>query len=261
VLAERSSSDAYSARFKDRVIRCKLGQWADAVVANSLAGYYIWAESLRRGARAHVVRNALPLEAIARSGPVAREQLGLEAHQPIVVFVGRLALEKNLSFLLDVAMEICARSSAAFLICGDGPLRRSVEEIVKHSRAREQIRVLGQQDDVWPIMKASQALVSTSTFEGQPNAVLEAMACGCPLVVSDIAAHREFLGVKTAEIVPMVKEHFVRAVIHALKATPDVLSRAEEARRQVGQHDARSAALAYEHIYGEAMLRHERCVE
>lgn len=261
VLAERSSSDAYSARFKDRVIRCQLGRWADAVVANSVAGYYIWAEALRRGARAHVVRNALPLEAIARSEPIAHKQLGFEANQPIVIFVGRLSIEKNVFLFLDVAMEICARTNAVFLICGDGPLRRNVEQAINASNATAQIRVLGHQDDVWPLMKASQALVSTSTFEGQPNAVLEAMACGCPLIVSDIPAHREFLGVRTAEIVPMRKEQFVRSVFRALGANSAVQSRAEAARCQVAEYSAGSAALAYEHVYTEAILRHNRCVE
>jgi glycosyltransferase involved in cell wall biosynthesis len=260
VLAERSCSDAYLARFKDRIIRRRLGQWADAAVANSEAGYSIWARSLRRGARAHVVRNVVPLEAIANTNPAALEELGVQPHQPVAMFVGRLSVEKNVALLLAAAEEVCRRSNAAFLICGDGPLRGEVEQTIRSSIAGDQIKLLGQRDDIWPLMKASQAYVSTSAFEGQPNAVLEAMACGCPLVVSDIPAHREFLSPETAEIVPMQKEHFVTGILHALAAKPDVLARVERARHQVEQYSSTTATLAYETIYKEVATRHNLCV-
>lgn len=260
VLAERSSSDAYTARFKDRIIRPQVGQWADAVAANSLAGQTIWNETLRRGAHAHVARNVLPLGAIANTRSAQREDLGVEPATPVVIFVGRLSAEKNISLLLAIATEVCQRSNAVFLICGDGPLRRQVEETVRLSPVRQQIRVLGERNDVWSLMKASNAFVSTSAFEGQPNAVLEAMACGCPLVVSDIAAHREFLGPETAAIVPLAKEDFASAILQTLRRLPDTVKRAEEATRQIQRHDPGSGALAYEMIYREAVLRHSRCV-
>ena len=260
VLAERSCSDAYVARFKDRVLRKRLGQWADAAVANSEAGYSIWAKSLRRGARAHVVRNVVPLEAIAKAQPAALEGLGVKPNQPVAIFVGRLSVEKNVALLLAAADEVCRRSNAAFLICGDGPLRGEVEQTIRSSIAGDQIKLLGHRDDVWPLMKASQAFVSTSAFEGQPNAVLEAMACGCPLVVSDIPAHREFLRPDTAEIVPMQKDRFVKGLLHALAATPDVLARVERACHQVEQYSATTATHNYEAIYKEVAARHNPCV-
>jgi glycosyltransferase involved in cell wall biosynthesis len=178
----------------------------------------------------------------------------------VVIFVGRLATQKNIALLLAVAAEVCHRSNAVFLICGDGPLRAEAEEAARSSQASERIRFLGQRNDVWGLMKASHAFVSTSLYEGQPNAVLEAMVCGCPLVVSDIPTHREFLGPATAAIVPLVKEEFVRAVLEALRRTPDVLARAKEAKRQAERHQSGSAALDYEMIYTEAALRHNRCV-
>lgn len=260
ILSERSCADGHSARFKDRVIRRGIGQWADAVAANSEGGQAVWSGTLRKGARAHVVRNALPLEEIARSSAASPEDLGIERGTPVVVFVGRLSYEKNISLLLSVAGDICSRTNAVFLICGKGPLRREAEEAVRASGLRDQIRLLGEVDTVWPLMKASQAFVSTSSFEGQPNAVLEAMACGCPLVVSDIPAHREFLGAQSAAIVPMVRDEFVKGILRALKRTPDVDAQVECARLQAERYDAPAAALAYDLIYREAALRHRRCV-
>jgi glycosyltransferase involved in cell wall biosynthesis len=259
VLAERSCSDAYTARFKDRVIRRRVGQWADAVAANSRAGQTIWNETLRRGARAHVVRNALPLGPIAGTRPAQLADLGIEPGTPVAIFVGRLSADKNIPLLLAVATEVCQRSNAVFLICGDGPMRPDVEEAVRTSQVGHQIKFLGERNDVWSLMKASDVFVSTSAFEGQPNAVLEAMACGCPLVVSDIAAHREFLGPETAAIVSLSKEDFAAAILQALQRTSETRKRAEEATRRIQRHDPRSAALAYEMIYKEAALRRKRC--
>ena len=100
-------------------------------------------------------------------------------------------------------------------------------------RFRERIGS-GSPEGCWSVLKASKAFVSTSAFEGQPNAVLEAMACGCPLVVSDIPAHREFLSAETAAIVPMAHEEFARAVLHAFSEAPDVRHALKQLDRAAG---------------------------
>jgi glycosyltransferase involved in cell wall biosynthesis len=260
VLAERSCADAYSTRFRDRVARRYIGRWADAVVANSEGGQAIWQGELRRGAQTHIVRNVLALEEIAAARPETFEKFGLASGQPVVIFAGRLSSEKNLDLLLQVAIDVCAQSKAGFLICGNGLMRPHVDDTVQNSRFSGQIKVLGQRDDLWSLMKGSQVFVSTSAFEGQPNAVLEAMACGCPLVVSDIPAHREFLDADSADIVPMDKDRFVESILRALRRTPDVLARAAEARRRVQDHRAGAAASAYDLIYREVLRRYNRCV-
>ena len=261
VVAERSSADAYVRRYRDRVLRRVLGSRADAVIANSRAGAEFWEGALLDGARAHVVRNALPLAAISASQPAALDSLGLaRAGQPVVVFVGRLAPEKNIGLLLSVATEVCDRLDAVFLICGEGPLRREMERRLRESKSGD-TKLLGDRADIWPLMKAANAFVSTSAFEGQPNAVLEAMACGCPLVVSDIPAHREFLDDRTAQLVALTQEEFVRAILRALERRPDIVDRKRAAQERAEQYDVNSAALAYEMIYHEAALRRDRCVE
>jgi len=162
-----------------------------------------------------------------------------------------LTPEKNLPLLLRIANRVCGQAPVTFLICGDGPRRREVEESVILAGARDRILILGQQDDIWPLMKASAAFVSTSRFEGQPNAVLEAMACRCPLVVSDIPSHREFLGAETADFAS-TEDEFVKAILHELENTPDVKARVNAARDQVQQYGPRPTALAYEMVYKRA---------
>jgi len=255
VLSERSCADAYKTHFRDRIIRRQLGRWADGVVANSRAGYSLWHDSMPAAANAHVVRNAVAVEAIATARRASLEDFGVRRKGPAVIFVGRLTAEKNLPLLLKIADKVSRLTAATFLVCGDGPLRGEVEDAVKSADARDRILILGQQDDVWPLMKASAAFVSTSTLEGQPNAVLEAMACECPLVVSDIPSHREFLGAETADFA-FTEDDFVRAILRALQGDPDVIARVNAARDQVEQYGARAAALAYETIYEKAIAGH-----
>ncbi len=51
---------------------------------------------------------------------------------------------------------------------------------------------------VWALMKKASVFVSLSAYEGCPNTVMEAMACGCPIIVSDIPEHREILDEQSA---------------------------------------------------------------
>jgi glycosyltransferase involved in cell wall biosynthesis len=261
ILSERSSGAAYMSRLKERVLRRNLGRWADAVVANSEAGSALWSGTLRRGARSHVIRNTPPLDAITSVSRASVFEMGVQANQRVVIFVGRLSTEKNIDLLLSVADAVCRASDTVFLICGDGPLRHKAEAYVRASAYEERIRLLGERDDVWGLMKAGDAFVSTSSFEGQPNAVLEAMACSCPLVVSDIPAHREFLDDETATIVPLDKDGFVGAILNVLQGSETIRRRTLKAKLRISAITPANAAAAYEAVYREAILRHNRCAE
>lgn len=256
VLSERSSAQAYTSRLKERLVRRRLGMWADAVVANSEAGRAIWSGAIKGGALAHVIRNTTPLAEIERAKPARKSEIGAHDAERIVIFVGRLAPEKNIQLLLDVADAVCAASNARFLICGDGPLRSKAEERVAKSTFRDRICLLGERDDVWRLMKASDAFVSTSAFEGQPNAVLEAMACGCPLIVSDIPAHREFLDDLTAAIVPLEENAFVSAILAAMSGSQESANRSVEAKRRILEQTSLHSASAFDHAYRLALSKH-----
>jgi glycosyltransferase involved in cell wall biosynthesis len=78
---------------------------------------------------------------------------------------------------------------------GEGPLRGEIQARLAMEPRAERIRLLGARDDVEQILPALDLFVLNSLHEGLPNAVLEAMACGLPVVASDIGGCRELVAV------------------------------------------------------------------
>jgi glycosyltransferase involved in cell wall biosynthesis len=79
------------------------------------------------------------------------------------------------------------------LIIGDGPERATLERFARLASDLDHIRFLGHRDDVWRIMPHLDVFWNGSGYEGQPNAVMEAMAAGIPVIASDIPGNRELI--------------------------------------------------------------------
>src|SRR5207247_7944342 len=109
--------------------------------------------------------------------------------------------EKNLDVLLEALVDVFAGHPAKAVFCGDGPLRGALEQKAASLGISDRTQFLGTVPNVWSWMKRAAVVVSVGLFEGDPNAVLEAIACGTPLVVSDIAGHRALLNESSAWVV------------------------------------------------------------
>jgi len=97
-------------------------------------------------------------------------------------------------------------------------------------------------------------LVSPSLFEGCPNVVLEGMACGVPLVVSDIPAHRELLDASAAILVPPHSAPALATAIEtALSDRPAAVARARVAQERASRHSLSAAAQQYDAAYREVL--------
>jgi L-malate glycosyltransferase len=134
-----------------------------------------------------------PVTLVARQQ--AREKLGLNEDGPICVSVANLSAVKDLATLVNAAKLLKQRlPSIQFLIVGDGPLRESLEKQAASLGVAENVLFQGRQSDVRPFLAAADLGVLTSHSEGSSNSVLEYMAFGLPVVVSDIPPNRELLG-------------------------------------------------------------------
>jgi glycosyltransferase involved in cell wall biosynthesis len=245
-LSERSSRAAYPPGLLNRT-RSLIGARADAVIANSPGGREYWKERIAPE-RITVIPNIVPRAAI-QAAPLAVSGAG--DGDEVVLYVGRFSAEKNLDRLVDaLALVIAQRPAVRAVFCGDGPLRPAIEAQARARGIGGRALFAGRVDDVWSWMKRASALVAVSIFEGDPNAVLEAMAARTPLVLSDIAAHRALVDESSARLVEGESVQSIAAgILGALTDREDAAARASRAAARIGERAAAQIAARYEEVY------------
>jgi GalNAc-alpha-(1->4)-GalNAc-alpha-(1->3)-diNAcBac-PP-undecaprenol alpha-1,4-N-acetyl-D-galactosaminyltransferase len=176
VISERNDPRLQRHRRRVELLRKFLYRRADVVTANS------------RGAltalEAFVPREKLAFLPNPLAPPASVEVAHLEA--PTIITVGRLVEQKGLDVLLAAWATASPRLPGWRLaIVGDGPLRGELVALAQTLGVGDSIDWYGHLSDPFPLLRAAKFFVLTSRFEGTPNALLEAMACGLPGVVSD----------------------------------------------------------------------------
>lgn len=142
-----------------------------------------------------VIPNGIDAERYQRAEPLDLTSLGIGAGRRAVTFVGRLDRQKGLLDFLRHSPRWLERFPLHdLLLVGAGPqedeLRMEADKLAISSR----VRFTGWRGDVPRVLRASDLFVLPSHWEGMPNALLEAMAAGLPVVATDVEGVRELLG-------------------------------------------------------------------
>jgi glycosyltransferase involved in cell wall biosynthesis len=142
-----------------------------------------------------VIHNAVPP---AKPSPATRRQILAELELPeesrLVAVVGRLWPQKQIKHAIWAADLLkVIRDDVHLLILGDGPHRDRLRKFRDQVKIRDKVHFLGHRDDVPRLMPHFDALWSTSAYEGQSNTIMEAMACGVPVVATDIPGTRDLV--------------------------------------------------------------------
>lgn len=228
-------------------------RWAERLTARLDAGHVVngtaVAAHVRRAfalppGRVHVIPPAIgPLRRVERA--TARAALDLAAHEFVVAWAGRFDPVKRLDQVVRTA-ELLGDRPTRFLLAGDGPLRADIERLAASSSAARRMRFLGWLDDLSELLAAADAFFFPSLTEGMPNAVLEAMAAGLPVVGSDIPALRELDG--GAQRLVLIDSGAPRVYAQALRQ----LSEDPPLRAAIG---ARAAAFSAQHAEPRIVAR------
>ncbi len=123
-----------------------------------------------------------------------RTELALSSKCPIVGIVGRLVPIKAVDLFLSAAVEVLKEvNDAIFIVVGDGDLRNELERNAHNLCLSDSVKFLGFRNDLSNIYSSLNCLVMCSLNEGQPTVLIEAMACGCPIVATDVGCIREMI--------------------------------------------------------------------
>lgn len=125
-------------------------------------------------------------------GTAVRNRLGVGPGEFLLISSARLSEVKRIDILLEAVAQVLGRGvSCKCIILGDGPLKQQLLEQAQQMNLSGHVFFEGFQGDVRPYLQASSAFVLTSRAEGLPLAILEAMACGLPCVVTDVGGNAE----------------------------------------------------------------------
>jgi glycosyltransferase involved in cell wall biosynthesis len=150
---------------------------------SKLAGNYLFGNR-----EFFVVNNGIDIQKFIYNQEIRnnyRKDMNLE-NKLVVGFVGRIAYQKNPSFLIDVFNEIHKENKESILIIiGDGNLEEEIKNKVKNLGLEEDVLFLGTRNDISSLMQAMDMFLLPSFFEGLPVTLIEAQAAGLTCYVSD----------------------------------------------------------------------------
>lgn len=135
----------------------------------------------------------LPLPISDSMREAVRDAFGLVDGQLLGLFVGRLVPVKNLPCLVRALAGLEPGRRPLMLLAGEGPLMHPLMELAGQCGLEASFRCLGERRDVAQLMQSADFLVLPSRSEGQSNAVLEAMAAGCPVIASAVGGSVEVI--------------------------------------------------------------------
>lgn len=169
-----------------------------------------------------------------------KEELGISKNKKIVLCVAWLIPRKGIFYYLEAAREICARrKDVCFLLAGNGPFMDKLKKSCIKYGLEGNFKILGWRDDINRLMRLADIFVlPTYYFEGLPVSILEAMACGKPVIAT---RHRGCKDVvvdgKTGFLIPIKQVSALVDKILCLLENEQLRTEMGQAgRRRVEQH-------------------------
>jgi glycosyltransferase involved in cell wall biosynthesis len=166
---------------------------------------------------------------------IVRSELGIDAGARIVVYVGRFVEAKGLRELIGAFRMMAATDPAVRLaLVGDGVMREELTDLVQTAGLAERTFMPGgiPPAEVARWIGAADVLTLPSWSEGYPNVVVEALACGRPVVATDVGGTSEIVNVSNGLLIPSRDpEALATALTRALDARWDHEAIAAATRR------------------------------
>lgn len=172
-----------------------LAKWSDAITTNSTGVVDFYDQNgIRRDLFRLVPNGILPRSVSLLSRDAAFESLKVSPDRKLILAVGRLWPQKRYRDIIwSAELLATTREDTTLVIIGDGP---QSAELMRHRDAvsnTNHVRFAGKRTDVADLLPHADAFWIGSAYEGQSNAVMEAMQAGLPVVASDIPGNRDLV--------------------------------------------------------------------
>lgn len=190
-----------------------------------------------------ILPTGIPLQRFSRGDRGRfRDKLGIEDTRPVALYVGRVAHEKNIDFLIEALVHAQRHMpDLLLLITGEGPARQHLQTLVQRRRLEDCVRFVGYLDretDLPDCYSAADAFVFSSRTETQGLVLVEAMAMGLPVVALSAMGTADILHERRGARVPDDDpESFGSALAHLLGDEIERRRLGAEARTHAGRWD------------------------
>lgn len=190
-----------------------------------------------------------PIDAERQS---ARRDLGLDPALFVIVAVGSLTPVKRLDvFLRAISLASPRIDNLRAILVGDGPERQALSSLAEVLRIADRVRFVGFQHDIRPYLTGASLFVNSSDSEGMSNSLLEAMACGLPIIATDVGDHSELLQQgRCGLVIPPGSPEALAAALTELASSASLRATiASNALDRASSLGLESVAKNYEHFY------------
>jgi len=226
ITQQSKNSDVWYAPYNPLAVRI-FYPFADSIIAVSSGVLEDLSDISSRAARkGHVVYNPTVNQNLIKSSRHKVDHPWFEDRNrvPVLLGVGRMDPQKNFSLLLRAFAALLRRRNVRLVLLGDGNERRELEALACRLDVQDYVEFMGFKENPYKYMANAALFVLSSNFEGSPNVLVEALACGCPVVSTDCpSGPREILdGGKWGRLVPVGdEEELTEAMDEALAASHD----------------------------------------
>jgi len=234
----------------------RLDRWTEAIATNS-QGVVDFYQQQRIGlGKFHVIPNGFDAsfgESDVDAAVQWREKLRLAATARLAVTLARLWPQKQLKDLIW-AMDLlsCKYDHVHLVLAGEGPELQRLQQFAHEARVADRVHFVGHLPDPSSLLQAADVFCLVSQYEGQSNALMEAMRWRVPVVVSDIPGNRDLIPDETMGLICAVGDRMAiaRQIGRVLDDPVGAGERAAQAAERLETHFSRLAMIArYRQLY------------
>lgn len=207
-----------------------------------------------------VISNPVPMDIFRQLNKRAELKNKYNLNKKTILIFGRIAVEKNLDFALDIFAEVLKQTDAELIVVGDGPYRNAMEERARKMGLEQAVHFFGilRGERLVEIINASDLYLITSTSDTQSMTTLQAMACGLPVVGARAGGLPEYISenITGFTVPPTDKRVFTEKVVELLKNGALAEKFGDAAKRNILSFSPENIAKKFEKVYNEAVKRY-----